>query len=492
MANNLTTLLGGDISAARALQDLRAMTRDGVDVRLIAEILAKAHSVMRRLGLDPSDTTPQEVYSALLGAVRTEQWLSLLAETEYVLIEIDGEVISFNPIDVVDNYHYQLPIEKRQTSAAKKGLGWEITRRYEKDPSTHEDRVKSTAARANWPTEEPTYCHVAFGKPTILAIGDIATESLITLNKSDAEVSGTPTARKISIDLGARIACSHAETQDAVGAAANASVAFSRLGVQPSLMSWLGDDTVGQHTRQYLRDVGVDMSGVASQPGMRSNYHYVLRHGAERTIIANYEDFDYRWREPVCQPDWVYLTMISESAWDMHDDLVRYLDDNPTVKLAFQPGASHIDWGASKLKEIYKRSEVVIMNIDEAMAVTGHQVRSASALLKKLRDLGPKIAVITNGPKGSFAADSEHIYEMPSYPDPEKPTDRTGAGDAFASTLVAELAKGETLENALLRAPINSMSVVQKLGAQKGLLSNQEIAEYLAIAPNDYTATKKS
>ena len=41
---------------------------------------------------------------ALVSAVATEQFLSLLTDTEYVLLDIDGEVISFNPVDVVDNY----------------------------------------------------------------------------------------------------------------------------------------------------------------------------------------------------------------------------------------------------------------------------------------------------------------------------------------------------------------------------------------------------
>ena len=151
MAHNLITLLEGDTADTLVLQELRSMTRDGVDVRLIADILAKAHLVMRRLGLDPADTTAEEVYGALLSAVRTEQWLSLLNETEYVLLEVDDAVISFNPVDVVNNYHFELPIDKRQTTAAKRGLGWEITRRYQSHPQTNEERVTRAAERAKWP-----------------------------------------------------------------------------------------------------------------------------------------------------------------------------------------------------------------------------------------------------------------------------------------------------------------------------------------------------
>lgn len=486
MAHNLITLLGGNSRQHLALQELRSMTRDGVDVRLIADILAKAHRVMRRLGLDPADTTAEEVYSALLGAVRTEQWLALLEDTEYVLLEVDGTVISFNPVDVVDNYHYQLPINKRQVSAAKQGLGWEITRRYQSHPQSSDNRVRQAAEQANWPTEEPTFCKVVFGKPSIVAVGDIASEALITLSKDSIEVTGGKNNQKIAVGLGAKIASKSAEVQDAVGGAANAAVAFSRLGVQPSLMSWLGNDTVGRQSLRYLRGHGVDMSGVVLERSKRSNYHYVLRHGAERTIIAQYESFDYRWREPDCVPDWLYLSMISGESWDLHEGLVDYLKNNPSIKLAFQPGASHFDWGRQKLGDLLGRSEVVIMNVDEAMDLTGRSVRNIDPLLRLIHEYGPDLVVITDGPRGAFAYDGTTKFEVPKYPDSAKPVDRTGAGDAFAATLVAELAKGGSIEEALLRAPINSMSVVQHLGAQGGLLDSRQIGAYLKKSPDDY------
>jgi sugar/nucleoside kinase (ribokinase family) len=75
---------------------------------------------------------------------------------------------------------------------------------------------------------------------------------------------------------------------------------------------------------------------------------------------------------------------------------------------------------------------------------------------------------------------------MPNYPDPKPPYDRTGAGDAFASTIVASLALGNSLETSMLWAPINSMSVVQKLGAQAGLLNSKQIQKYLKEAPKYY------
>jgi len=75
---------------------------------------------------------------------------------------------------------------------------------------------------------------------------------------------------------------------------------------------------------------------------------------------------------------------------------------------------------------------------------------------------------------------------MRAYPDPKPPYERTGAGDAFSSTVTAALALGLDLKEALRWGPVNSMSVVQQVGAQAGLLTRQAIEELLIKAPADY------
>jgi ribokinase len=72
------------------------------------------------------------------------------------------------------------------------------------------------------------------------------------------------------------------------------------------------------------------------------------------------------------------------------------------------------------------------------------------------------------------------------YPDNREPKERTGAGDAFASSVTAALALGKPFREALLWGPINSMAVVQEIGAQKGLLTRKELEGFLAQAPAEY------
>jgi sugar/nucleoside kinase (ribokinase family) len=178
--------------------------------------------------------------------------------------------------------------------------------------------------------------------------------------------------------------------------------------------------------------------------------------------------------------------MISDASWQLHEDLLAYLNEHPETKLAFQPGTFHFEWGTEKLAALYKRAYFVVMNKEEAAQVTGKSLDSVRDLINALHDLGPQVVVVTDGPAGAYASADFKLLYMPNYPDPKPPYDRTGAGDAFASTIVAALAKGESIETALKWAPINSMSVVQVLGAQAGLLHPDEIQKLLDEAPEDY------
>lgn len=71
MTRIMAELLGaGEPMFSIALRQLEnASGNQGVDVRLTAEIISKVHHAHKSLGLDPNDTTGEELYSALLSMV---------------------------------------------------------------------------------------------------------------------------------------------------------------------------------------------------------------------------------------------------------------------------------------------------------------------------------------------------------------------------------------------------------------------------------------
>lgn len=328
-------------------------------------------------------------------------------------------------------------------------------------------------------------------QPDIVSVGDIVTDAFIKLFEDQAHTYENEEGKWLAMPFGTKLPYDHVEVIDAVGNAANAAVAFARLDLNSAFVTNVGGDSHGRDMINALHKNGVDSRFVRINPDKKSNYHYVLWYKEERTILIRHEDYDYHWPHltPAETPKWIYFSSISEHAIAYHDQVADWLDKNPDVKLAFQPGTFQMEAGTERLKRLYERSEVLILNREEAALVGGGNHEDVHDLINKLHDLGSKIVVVTDGPKGAYASDGNQAFSMPLYPDPAPPVDRTGAGDAFASTFVAALAKGNTIEGALQWAPINSMSVVQKVGAQAGLLSEAELTDFLKHSPDWYKPT---
>jgi len=322
----------------------------------------------------------------------------------------------------------------------------------------------------------------------VLSVGDIVTDAFIKLFDDHAEVYENEHGMQLSMPFGTKIPFDHAEVVEAVGNASNASVAFARLGLNSALYANVGNDQYGRDMINALHKDDVDTRFVRVNSKKKSNYHYVLWYKDERTILIKHEEYDYHWPHLRVKetPRWIYFSSISKNAIDFHDDLADWLEEQPEVKLAFQPGTFQIEAGAERLKRIYKRSEILAVNREEAATISGGNHEDIHDLVNRLHALGPRIVVISDGPHGSYGSDGENRFYMPIYPDPAPPLERTGAGDAFTSTFVAAIMKGSNVEGALQWAPINSMSVVQKVGAQAGLLTEKELGELLKQAPQWY------
>jgi sugar/nucleoside kinase (ribokinase family) len=238
-----------------------------------------------------------------------------------------------------------------------------------------------------------------------------------------------------------------------------------------------------------LKKENIDTTLIHVDPTLPTNYHYVLWYPPERTILVNHAPFPRSLSKDTPAPKWIYLSSLGQNTEDFHHEIAAYLAAHPETKLAFQPGTFQMKLGLEKLKDIYAHTTIFFCNKEEAGRILNTTDLDPIKLMDALAALGPKIVIVTDGIKGAYARseNGEHLF-MPIYP--HEPFERTGAGDAYASTITACLAMGKTLEEALTWAPINSMSVTLQVGAQKGLLSQEKIQEYLSKAPTDYKLQK--
>lgn len=327
-----------------------------------------------------------------------------------------------------------------------------------------------------------------------LAIGDIVIDAFIELQNAEVHCDIDNENCTISMKFADKIPYKDVTVVKAVGNSPNAAVSASRLGLNVALLTHVGNDQNGKECIETLDHENVDTNLVIAEDGVKTNYHYVLSYAAERTILIKHEKFTYDFEKEISSldeaPSWIYLSSLAEGTENYHEALADYLEKNPEVKLAFQPGTFQMKMGKEKLARLYKRSEIHFCNKEEAQRILDTKEIDFKKLLEMTRELGPKIAVITDGPKGAYAYDGQNFFNIPIYPDPKPPVERTGAGDAFSSTVAVALALGKTLEEALTWGPVNSMNVVQNIGAQKGLLSRVELEEWLTKAPENYKVNK--
>jgi ribokinase len=322
-----------------------------------------------------------------------------------------------------------------------------------------------------------------------VAIGDIVIDAFIRLEEAH-EVCNMATGKcELCVSYPDKVPYTFVEEIPAVGNSANASVAAARLGVTSALVANTGDDQHGRECIEALTKDKVQTNFISSHPGLKTNYHYVLWYGKDRSILVKHEDFPQKLPD-IGSPKWLYLSSLGEKSLGYHKEIEAYIAAHPEINMVFQPGTFQMNFGVEALSEIYKKAKIFFCNVQEAQKILGTEEKDLPTLLKKVRELGPDVVVITDGPDGAYAYYGDTAVFIPAYPDPRPAYERTGAGDAFASTFTVAVALGKNVEEALKWASINSSEVVQFAGAQKGLLTREALETKLAQAPADWQAKK--
>jgi sugar/nucleoside kinase (ribokinase family) len=321
-----------------------------------------------------------------------------------------------------------------------------------------------------------------------LAIGDIATEPFIKIKDAEANCDLQGEHCKICFRFGEKIPYESAEVCHAVGNSPNVAVGVSRLGIKSTLISYIGDDTIGKQNIESLMKDGVNVDHMKIAPGMESNYHFVLWYETERTILVKHTEFPYEFGDDVPESKWVYLSSLAPNSADYHTEIINYLNKFSDTKLAFQPGTFQIKLGTEILKNIYQKTEILFCNLIEAKKILETEEEDKVKLMEMLRGLGPKNIVMTDGLRGAYLDDGQNVWYLPVYG--TSSFESTGAGDAFASAMISALILEKDIKEAFTWGPVNAMSVVSQVGAQKGLLSREKLEELLVNAAENYKLTQ--
>ena len=312
-----------------------------------------------------------------------------------------------------------------------------------------------------------------------IALGDTVTDAFIELEDARVTCDVNDENCTISMRWGDKIPYKNLTIVPGVGNAANAAVAAARLGLKTAFVTDIGMDMYGDEIMRYFETEKIAPQWVHRHKDIKTNYHFVLSFEAERTILVKHEQYPYALPKDLSAPKVMYFSSLSENSAAYHEEIIAFAEAHPDMLFAFQPNTFQIKWGVEKLKRFYQRADLMFANKEEYQRILSTKETDEKKLLDMMSAVGVKTPILTDGRAGAYALENGEMIHVDMFPDPAAPKERTGAGDAFSSTTAAYVAMGTSLKEAMVRGTVNSAYVVQKIGAQAGLLTKEELESKL-------------
>ncbi len=269
-------------------------------------------------------------------------------------------------------------------------------------------------------------------------------------------------------------------TRQGGGQAATAMAALARLGLRAAFIGAVGDDPEGAFSLQSLRGAGVNVEGVAVQPGRASQFAVVIVQGGGgpeerggRTIL---------WRREVeLRPEEVREDIV-KAGRILHIDGHSVEAELRAVGWAREEGIP-VSFDAERVfpgtEELVRQTDFLVAGEEFPALLTG--AGEPEEALRRIWRMGPRVAAMTLGARGAIAFDGERLHRSPAFP--VEAVDTTGAGDVFHAGFVFGVLQRYPLPPTLRFANALAAMSCRRLGGRAGLPRLEEVEEFLAARP---------
>ncbi|MFC1845504.1 carbohydrate kinase family protein [Candidatus Dependentiae bacterium] len=299
------------------------------------------------------------------------------------------------------------------------------------------------------------------------------------------------------------------------GGATNSAVSFKRLGFSVDIFCKIGTDFQADFVLKKLEQEEINTKLIKKTDKQATGTSFIIPSlGGDRSIFAfrganTLMQENEIPTEEIKQAGWLYITSLSGDSSQLLLPITE-LAKKHNIPVANNPGVSQLAAGARTLCKSLKNIDILILNAQEANEFMQSLVQTDEQLKNKIsqscaapgeerapelisspicyqdiqfniRDFfqevlkrGPKTVVVTNGAEGVYAASEGNIY-FHSALQPATIVNTLGAGDAFGSCFVAQIAQGKSVEEALTMGIVNAASAIAHLDAKSGLLTAQEL-----------------
>ena len=273
------------------------------------------------------------------------------------------------------------------------------------------------------------------------------------------------------------------------GSPTNVAVAAARLGHRSAVVTKVGDDGFGLYVREALEGFGVDARYVGTDPAQHTPVvfceifppdHFPLLFyrspkAPDLNISADELDLEAIERVPIL---WTCGTALSEepsrsatlaALRAARGRVIHDLDHRPMFWSSMQAARE-------AATEALRYAKVAVGNIDEVEMATG--TRDPDAAAEILLGMGPELAIVKQGPRGTLARTQTERVVVPAVP--IEVVNGLGAGDAFGGALVHGLLSGWPLRRTLEFANVAGAIVASRLACADAMPTVAEVDDVLS------------
>ena len=258
------------------------------------------------------------------------------------------------------------------------------------------------------------------------------------------------------------------------GQVATAMVALSRWGMKAKYLGKVGEDELGEFSLHSIRQEGVDISSVMTEPHATNQFAMIIVDGStgERTILWNRDDrLTYREgelrKEEVCSGKILHLdghdihAALQCARWAKEEGITTVIDLDKVEPLT---------------SELIKQIDFIITSSRFPMLFTG--VLDQEKALLELQKHTSGFLCATLGHEGAMALVEGKVIYVEGLK--VKTVDTTGAGDVFHGGFIYGLLQNWELREILRFANAASALKCQHLGGRKGIPTLEEIERFLS------------
>jgi len=257
------------------------------------------------------------------------------------------------------------------------------------------------------------------------------------------------------------------------GQVATAMVALRRWGVKAKYIGKVGGDELGQFSLRSIRQEGVDVSSVITEPNATNQYATIIvdRSTGDRTILWNRDDrLMYREgevrEEEICSGKLLHLdghdihAAIRSASWAKEEGISTVVDLDKVEPLT---------------PELIKKIDFVITSSRFPTLFTG--ISDWEKALVEMQRQTPGFLCATLGREGAMALVDGEILYVKGFE--VNAVDTTGAGDVFHAGFIYGLLKNWEVREILRFANGAAALKCGDLGGRKGIPTLEEIHKFL-------------